>query len=1490
MPNFNIPSIVESAAAQKSVVEEVQREQGLLDLGPEAAQEMVVEEASPPPYANEPEVEEQEAEERAKTTNSPSASDYVIDAALAIPRGVEGFAESVYGLADWITMDVLPDWDRQQDNLFGRSKTVTGNLGEGIVQFATGFVPLIGPASKISGVAKAGALAGKSTDILSRGVLQAAANGSKTAKLSTLRKLSKAKPKVRKAAEITAAAAIADFITFKGEASRFSNLLQDWKGEGSSAIIDYLSYNPAGDNNILPEFLREAEERVKNVVEGLVLGGALGGTFVAGKAAVSGITKTLKIMKDQGEIVAKQQLEPRPASKLTPDEQATEDFINRADEVLAFIEARRKNPITLDERLAMRELTEAHREVSVAKKYENATGLKIEEETPIYKQEEEMQFQLTGDFKEAPSTPVKKDTKIDPEKATPEQIDAWFLKNRNTTTKSLSEDSKRAALKDTLSKAGQKAEGILNRIRDRVRAKLKDNDMFVGGTQSIYAATKLATSRPEMRAILDVLAEEELKKVTKEGFVGLEQIKGQIQHSLDAAGVRGYDVDSVLEAAKNSKDDLIRLQVEQQVLAKSLVSAWDNVGKAVANAREAADNGVVVTTKDGKEVSLGQSAAMTEVHSMIDRFLAIREEFNFYGSSFSLGLNARKSVYPTKTTSIGRSMAGDNKALGFIGPLDASNQSTLAQQVYRTSVRGSMTDKQVLKALEKITRKTANPITGGKSIDDMGNIANQLEETWGLSKMGHLVRRGLAVSQEVYINSLVGSPTTWAVNLIGNGITLALRNFEIMAGAALTGNMKLLKANLKTMFHLQTWIDSIKYAKKSLFDDEAKSLQGYTQFKNDRLHSSKGEIYSEKGLDGHAGYKAINWLGKAVRHPTRVLMAGDEFFKQMSFRVHARTQLGVEAYERGLHHNPQEMARFIQENFEGLITNQGRFRNESNILREAEDSIAKRKAGGEVIEDESFEKSKYLDEHYRAHRLEGQEGFIYQKSFGERKKLVDDATDFALINTFTNEVTGAVPKALMKVANFSPWLTYIIPFVRTPTNLIHFALGRVMPSPISAVKGAQKVATVRRNPDDFMGVGERQAAARDIEIELNTPSAAKLGKPGDASYSEATKQMLEDKAKLLARANSMEAAEFTGRMAAATLTWGSILYLVDTIRDKITGAAPTNPAKRAAWDMAGKQAYAIKIGDKYHSYQRLDPFSTILGIAADYVHGHADAKEDGGGNLGNEEELEEKRKGLMQIAAVTMVSIAKNTSQKSYVENLYSLFQLLMKPNQTRLTNMTGQIISGFVPNALNVSQNVFQEEPEILESRKILDKMMKKLPKKIRPNDFLHKAVPNLVSPSLPPKRNMLGEPRVKQNVGGLLKGLNPIFQSDVASNIVDMEIASHGVGKGNMSSFIRVGRDQLDLRKFYNDKGQDAYDRMQQITSEVKIGGRTLRQALKATIETAYYQGLPEVTDMNKGMNHPRTAYLNKIVGRYRAMAKDQMFREYASVRKKYRQLLNQ
>tara|TARA_R100000700_G_scaffold39699_1_gene53116 strand:+ start:2261 stop:2692 length:432 start_codon:yes stop_codon:yes gene_type:complete len=143
MPNFNIPSIVESAAAQKSVVEEVQREQGLLDLGPEAAQEMVVEEASPPPYANEPEVEEQEAEERAKTTHSPSVGDFAMDAALAIPRGVEGFAESVYGLADWITMDVLPDWDRQQDNLFGRSKTVAGNIGEGIVQFATGFVPLI---------------------------------------------------------------------------------------------------------------------------------------------------------------------------------------------------------------------------------------------------------------------------------------------------------------------------------------------------------------------------------------------------------------------------------------------------------------------------------------------------------------------------------------------------------------------------------------------------------------------------------------------------------------------------------------------------------------------------------------------------------------------------------------------------------------------------------------------------------------------------------------------------------------------------------------------------------------------------------------------------------------------------------------------------------------------------------------------------------------------------------------------------------------------------------------------------------------------------------------------------------------------------------------------------------------------------------------------------------------------------------------------------
>ena len=72
----------------------------------------------------------------------------IADAVLGVPRGVEDFAHSVYNLADYFSYDTLPDWDEQR--LLGHSKTWAGELTNGITQFATGFIPALGVAGKVS--------------------------------------------------------------------------------------------------------------------------------------------------------------------------------------------------------------------------------------------------------------------------------------------------------------------------------------------------------------------------------------------------------------------------------------------------------------------------------------------------------------------------------------------------------------------------------------------------------------------------------------------------------------------------------------------------------------------------------------------------------------------------------------------------------------------------------------------------------------------------------------------------------------------------------------------------------------------------------------------------------------------------------------------------------------------------------------------------------------------------------------------------------------------------------------------------------------------------------------------------------------------------------------------------------------------------------------------------------------------------------------------
>ena len=48
----------------------------------------------------------------------------------------------------------------------------------------------------------------------------------------------------------------------------------------------------------------------------------------------------------------------------------------------------------------------------------------------------------------------------------------------------------------------------------------------------------------------------------------------------------------------------------------------------------------------------------------------------------------------------------------------------------------------------------------------------------------------------------------------------------------------------------------------------------------------------------------------------------------------------------------------------------------------------------------------------------------------------------------------------------------------------------------------------------------------------------------------------------------------------------------------VTGAAPADKTERQALEATGWKPFSIRVGDTYVDYRRMDPFSSILGIAA----------------------------------------------------------------------------------------------------------------------------------------------------------------------------------------------------------------------------------------------------------------------------------------------------
>lgn len=328
---------------------------------------------------------------------------------------------------------------------------------------------------------------------------------------------------------------------------------------------------------------------------------------------------------------------------------------------------------------------------------------------------------------------------------------------------------------------------------------------------------------------------------------------------------------------------------------------------------------------------------------------------------------------------------------------------------------------------------------------------------------------------EGWINGLLSNPTTHVVNTVSNSSVMFLRMGERATAAkiaALLGDDASVQAGEATaqFFGMTSGIkDAFRYAAKAARTGESGMGLGKLEVPRPGAFGAEAFGLSSSGWLG----RGADLTGQVIRVPGRALVAEDEFFKTLGYRMELHSQ-------------------------------------------------ALRQAAGEV-----------------------HTGKIAESAFKQRiAEIVANppenvrlaAVDSAVYQTFTN-APGKIAQSLSKLTNSYPALKVLMPFTRTPANILTFTFERTPLAPLMSKFRANIAAG---------------GARRDLAL-------AQMGLG----------------------------------------TMGMFAFADATMSGQVSGRGPLEKGQRDALMRSGWLPYSIKVGDSWYAYNRLDPVGSLMGMAAD---------------------------------------------------------------------------------------------------------------------------------------------------------------------------------------------------------------------------------------------------------------------------------------------------
>lgn len=556
--------------------------------------------------------------------------------------------------------------------------------------------------------------------------------------------------------------------------------------------------------------------------------------------------------------------------------------------------------------------------------------------------------------------------------------------------------------------------------------------------------------------------------------------------------------------------------------------------------------------------------------------------------------------------------------------------------------------------------------------------------------------------------------------------------------------------------------------------------------------------------------------GSVIRTPGRLLAAEDELFKQMHVRgalnAHFRKN-GRRLLESG---QISSVSDYVQEQL-SLTLHDGALLDEMKIQELAlKHAVQVGTAKGYTVE-QIGQAAAEVTEQMMERTKDNLAAAAKANRQGEYRTFTDAVDKNNLIEQ------GARGLAGMKRS--VPFLQFFIPFINTPAKILSYAHERL---PLEQVFGAAHYMRDKMRGGPMSELGNRTYKA--LQTRKTNP---------------------EEFENLLAR--------FAQGVGATTVLSKLAMDANDPSAPvALYGRGPEDYKERLVWETGKKwKPYSIRIGDTYVSYERLEPFSTILGTIADAVQFTG---EDGVDDLGH-------------VGYGVASAITANFTQKSYLTGVENLVNILVNSDENSLDGAWRQFVGSFVPAAVSqLNDAAFQDE--MVEVRTVLDKIGSRIP------GFSTGMVPGFRN--LDERRDVMGYSMKKRGWADddwvLSRGL-PFSATSIRASKVHKELARLNHPWDQAQPKTRVGGVAVDLREWRNERDQSALDRYRELSGTIRLGGKTLEEKLESVLSSKRYQALPDV-ESGGDIIPPKVQVFQSIISAYRSRAKQEMLKEFPDI----------